>query len=87
MLKLSLHLQILPEQVHHHSLHVTPNTTPVPAEANRSNLALSETVAALFLKLQVSNAQHGWQNKSACMWKEAHLVLENTGQPLQPERM
>lgn len=85
MLKLSLHLQVLPEQVHHHSLHVTPNTTPVPAEAKRSNLALSETVSALCRKLQVSNTQHGWQSKSAYMLKEAHLLPKNTGQPLQPE--
>jgi len=40
MLKLSLHLQILTEQIHDHCFHVTPNTTPVPAETNRSNTVL-----------------------------------------------
>lgn len=50
MLKLSLHLQILTEQIHHHCFHVTPNTTPVPVEANTSNLALSETSTDLLLK-------------------------------------
>lgn len=40
MLKLSLHLQILTEQIHYHCLHVASNTTPVPVETDRSNPVL-----------------------------------------------
>lgn len=42
MLELSLHLQVLPEQIHHHGLHVAPNATAVPAGARTPNPALSE---------------------------------------------
>lgn len=60
MLKLSLHLQILTEQIHYHCLHVAPNTTPVPVETDRSNPVLKLDLR----QAQVFQVEKGnWEKK------------------------